>query len=124
VTVAMVVDDNDANRKLARDLLSAGGFQTLEAASGAEAIALTLARAPDIVLMDLRLPDMDGMEAARRLKGDMRTVRIPVVALSALPLEGNDDWLEAAGFAGWLEKPIHVGTFVEQVRGYCPEPGT
>jgi CheY-like chemotaxis protein len=118
----MIVDDNDANRKLARDLLSAGGFQTLEAASGAEAIALTLARAPDIVLMDLRLPDMDGMEAARRLKGDMRTARIPVVALSALPLEGNDDWLEAAGFAGWLEKPIHVGTFAEQVRGYCPEP--
>ena len=124
MTIAMIVDDNDANRKLARDLLSAGGFQTLEAASGAEAIALTLARAPDIVLMDLRLPDMNGMEAARMLKGDMRTARIPVVALSALPLEGNDDWLEAAGFAGWLEKPIHVGTFAEQVRGYCPEPGT
>ena len=69
--------------------------------------------------MDLRLPDMDGAEAARTLGEDERTARIPVVALSAMPLEGSGDWLEAAGFAGWLEKPIRVGTFPEQVRVYC-----
>jgi len=69
--------------------------------------------------MDLRLPDMDGTEAARTLGGNERTARIPVVALSALRLEGSGDWLEEAGFAGWLEKPISVGTFPDEVRRYC-----
>ena len=74
---------------------------------------------PDVILMDLRLPDMDGVDATRTLAAHERTVRIPVVAMSASPLEGSEDWLEEAGFAGWLEKPIHVSTFPEQVRRYC-----
>ncbi len=119
--VALIVDDSEANRKLARDLLSGAGFRTLESATGADAITLASEHMPHVVLMDLRLPDMDGTEAARRLGDDERTAAIPVVALSALSLEGNDDWLQAAGFAGWLEKPIHVATFAEQVRRYCPE---
>jgi two-component system cell cycle response regulator DivK len=69
--------------------------------------------------MDLRLPDMDGTEAAQRLRDENRTAPIPVIALSSLPLEGGDDWLQAAGFAGWLEKPISVGEFPDQVRRYC-----
>jgi two-component system cell cycle response regulator DivK len=69
--------------------------------------------------MDLRLPDMDGVDAMRTLMQHERTARIPVVAMSASPLEGRGDWLEEAGFAGWLEKPIHVGTFPEQVRRFC-----
>ena len=68
--------------------------------------------------MDLRLPDMDGVEATRDLAAHERTARIPVVAMSASQLEGREDWLEEAGFAGWLEKPIHVSTFPEQVRRY------
>lgn len=119
--VALIVDDNDGNRKLARDLLSAAGFRTLEAATGADAIALASEHAPNVVLLDLRLPDIDGAEVARRLGDDERTAAIPVVALSALSLEGNDDWLQAAGFAGWLEKPIRVATFAEQVRKYCSD---
>ena len=74
-----------------------------------------------VVLMDLRLPDIDGADAARRLGNDERTAAIPVVALSALSLEGNEDWLRAAGFAGWIEKPIRVATFAEQVREYCSD---
>ena len=74
-----------------------------------------------MILMDLRLPDMDGVEATRNLAAHERTARIPVVAMSASQLEGSEDWLEEAGFAGWLEKPIHVSTFPEQVRGYCAE---
>ena len=119
--VVLIVDDNDGNRKLARDLLGEAGFRTLEASTGADAIALASEHAPDVVLMDLRLPDIDGAEAARRLGDDKRTAAIPVVALSALSLEGNDDWLQATGFAGWLEKPIQVATFAEQVRSYCSE---
>jgi two-component system cell cycle response regulator DivK len=119
VPLVLIVDDNDGNRKLARDVLSGAGLRTLEAATGGEAIALASEHLPDVVLMDLRLPDIDGAEAARRLGDDERTAGIPVVALSALSLEGNDEWLRAAGFAGSIEKPIHVASFAEQVRRYC-----
>ena len=119
--LVLIVDDNDGNRKLARDVLTGAGFGTLEAATGEDAIALAFEHVPDVVLMDIRLPDIDGTDAARRLRDDERTAAIPIVALSALSLEGNDDWLREAGFAGWLEKPIHVATFAEQVRRYCSE---
>ena len=117
--VALIIDDSDANRKLARVVLRADGFETVEAATGAEGIALAIEHAPDVILMDLRLPDMDGAEATRCLIENERTSRIPVVAMSVMPLEGSGEWLEAAGFAGWLAKPIRVGTFPEQVRWYC-----
>jgi two-component system cell cycle response regulator DivK len=115
--LVLIVDDNGKNRKLARDLLRAAGFRTLEAESGAEGIALAAEHVPDVILMDLRLPDMDGIDAARRLGDGARTARIPVVALSALPFESGD-WFLAAGFAGYLEKPIRVGEFAGQVRHY------
>jgi two-component system, cell cycle response regulator DivK len=74
-------------------------------------------------LMDLRLPDVDGVEAAQRLRSELTTRSIPVVALSSLPLEGGGEWLQAAGFVGWLEKPIRVRDFPDQVRRYCAERG-
>jgi two-component system cell cycle response regulator DivK len=119
VTSVLVVDDNDANRKLAIDVLGAAGFRTFGAATATQAIDLARQHVPDVVLMDLGLPDMDGAEATRRLAADERTASIPVVALSATPLEGREDWLEQVGFAGSLGKPIHVSTFPEQVRRYC-----
>jgi len=121
VPVVLIVDDNEKNRKLAASLLSAAGFRTIEAATATVALALAAERVPDVILMDLRLPDMEGTEATRRLADAERTARIPVVAWSAMRLEGSGDWLEAAGFAGWLEKPIRVDTFADQVRGYCAE---
>jgi two-component system cell cycle response regulator DivK len=123
VPLVLIVDDNEKNRKLARDVLRVAGFETLEAASGAEGIALAAEGLPDMILMDLRLPDMDGTEAARRLRDEAQTASIPVVALSSLPLEGGDDWLERSGFAGWLEKPIRVSEFPDQVRRYCADAG-
>jgi two-component system cell cycle response regulator DivK len=121
--LVLIVDDNEANLKLARDVLRAAGFGTVEAANGAEAIALAVEHLPDVILMDLRLPDMDGTDAARRLGDEIRTGSIPIVALSSLPLGAGDAWLQAAGFAGWLEKPISVREFPEQVRGYCVDAG-
>jgi two-component system, cell cycle response regulator DivK len=117
--VVLIVDDNEKNLKLARDVLRAAGFRTLEAATGADGIALAEAKLPDLVLLDLRLPDMDGTEVARELRDRARTQGIPVVALSALQLTAHGDELRAAGFAGYLEKPISVAEFPNQVRGYC-----
>jgi two-component system cell cycle response regulator DivK len=121
VPLVLIVDDNEKNRKLAAAVLSAAGFETLEAGTGSEGLGLAAERVPDVILMDLRLPDMDGAEAARTLRADDSTARIPVVAMSALPLEGRGDWLGAAGFAGSLEKPIHVGTFPDEVRRFCED---
>jgi two-component system cell cycle response regulator DivK len=117
--LVLIVDDDDRNLKLARDVLLAAGFRTLVAANGAEAVALGAEHLPDVILMDLRLPDMDGAEAARILADGTRTAAIPVVALSAVAFEGDTAWLTHAGFAGYLEKPIDVESFPHQVRRFC-----
>jgi two-component system cell cycle response regulator DivK len=118
--LVLIVDDNDKNMRLARDVLRVAGFRTLDAASGGEGVALAAEHLPDVILMDIRLPDMDGTEAARRLKGDARTARIPIVALTSLAMKGDREWFLAAGFDGYLEKPISVRDFPAQVRSYCP----
>ena len=117
--LVLIVDDNQKNLKLARDVLRAAGFRTLEADRGAEGVALAAEHLPDVILMDLRLPDMDGADAARKLANGLRTSAIPVVALSALALEGGVAWLLTNGFAGHLEKPIDIQEFPHQVRQYC-----
>jgi len=115
----LIVDDDDRNRKLARDLLRNAGFDTLESASGSEALTLAVAHAPDVILMDLRLGEADGAAVARNLRAEPRTAAIPILAVSALPLEGSADWLEAAGFAGWIQKPINVDRFPDEVRRHA-----
>jgi two-component system cell cycle response regulator DivK len=115
--LVLIVDDNERNLKLARDVLRAAGFRTLEAANGREAITVALAQLPDVVLLDLRLPDMDGTDVARELAAEPRTGGIPLVALTAL--EPEAELLRAAGFTDHLRKPIDILTFPEQVRGYC-----
>ena len=122
--LVLIVDDNEKNRRLVGDLLRAAGFRTLDAGNAAEGIALATAHLPDVILMDLQLPDMDGTDAARSLADATRTARIPVVALSAHRLEDNDDRLLVAGFAGFLQKPIDVGSFAEQVRRLCEDRST
>jgi two-component system cell cycle response regulator DivK len=122
--LVLIVDDNEKNLKLARDVLRAAGFRILEAASGSEAIAIAAEHLPDVILMDLRLPDMDGTDAARKLGDTARTARIPVVVLSSSPHGGDGDWFLAAGFAGYLEKPFSVREFPDEVRRYCASPPT
>lgn len=117
--LVLIVDDSERNRKLARDVLAAAGFATLEAAGGAEAIALAAEHSPDIILLDLRLPDLDGTDVVRRLRGHAGTAGIPVVAVSALRSEPDDDWFLAAGFDGYLAKPIDVDALPDQVRRFC-----
>lgn len=122
--LVLIVDDNDRNRKLARDVLRMAGIRTLEAATAAEGIAIASEHLPDVILMDLRLPDLDGTEAARLIRADSRTARIPVVAMTALRLDARDDWLLEAGFAGYIVKPIDIDELPDVVRGFCaPGPG-
>jgi two-component system cell cycle response regulator DivK len=117
--LVLIVDDSARNRKLASDVLRAAGFRTLEAVTGAEGIALASEHLPDVILMDLRLPDLDGTEAAGMLRADPRTSGIPVVAVTALRLDSGDAWLFDAGFAGYIVKPIDIDAFPDVVRGYC-----
>ena len=116
--LVLIVDDSTTNRKLARDVLQFAGFRTLEAGSAAEAIALASEHLPDVILMDLRLPDRDGIEAARNLRSDPRTSGIPVVALTALPVDAHDEWLLDAGFAGAIVKPFDTDDFPGLVRAF------
>ena len=118
--LVLVVDDDERNLRLARDVLRAaacarwkrrrprGDRDRDRGAAGRDSA-------------DLRLLDLDGVDAARELRGDPRTAEIPVVALSALQARGDEERLLAAGFAGYLEKPIDVGDFPGQVRGYCTD---
>ena len=119
--LVLIVDDNEKNRRLAREVLTVAGFRTIEAATGAEAITLAMEHVPDVVLMDLQLPDMNGTDALRELERNESTARVPVVALSATPLAGTGGWLEEVGFAGSIEKPIRIATFPDEVRRYCAE---
>jgi len=117
--VALVVDDNDKNLKLARDVLRHAGLRTLEASTGRAAVTLAVEQLPDVILMDIRLPDMDGTMAVRELKNDARTAAIPVVALTSFAMKGDRERFIAAGFDGYIEKPISVRDFPGEVRAYC-----
>ena len=117
--LVLIVDDSARNRKLAGDVLRLAEFRTLEAGTAAAGIALAYEHLPDVILMDLRLPDLDGAEAAGRLRAEPRTSHIPVVAVSALALEAGDQWVLEAGFAGYVVKPIDIDELPTVVRRFC-----
>jgi len=117
--LVLIVDDNERNVKLARDVLKFAGFRTLEARSGGEGVSLAAEHLPDVILMDIRLPDIDGTTAVRKLRSDSRTARIPVVAVTSFAMKGDRERFLADGFDGYLEKPISVREFPDQVRSYC-----
>jgi CheY-like chemotaxis protein len=115
----LVVEDNEKNMKLFRDVLVATGYRTLEATTGGEALDLATRRAPDLVLMDIRLPDMDGVETLRRLRADRRTASIPVLALTAQAMDGDQERFLGAGFDGYLPKPVDIVQLVGAVKRCC-----
>jgi two-component system cell cycle response regulator DivK len=117
--LVLIVEDNAKNLKLARDVLRFKGFRTIEAATGAAAIALALEARPDVILMDIQLPDMDGGEALLELRANDRTATIPVVALTAFAMREDRNRLLEAGFDGYISKPINVREFPLTVLRYC-----
>jgi two-component system cell cycle response regulator DivK len=118
----LLVEDNDRNMKLFRDVLLASGYRTLEATTGTSALDAVLEHRPDLVLMDIELPDIDGIETLDRLRADDRTALIPVLALTAQAMEGDRERFLAAGFDGYLSKPVNIRDLVAIVASYCPSP--
>jgi two-component system, cell cycle response regulator DivK len=114
----LVVEDNEKNMKLFRDVLRAAGYDTLEATTGEGAVTVAADNAPDLVLMDIQLPDIDGIEALGRLRADARTAAVPVLALTAQAMEGDRERFLAAGFDGYLSKPVNVPDLVASVERY------
>jgi two-component system cell cycle response regulator DivK len=107
--------------KLVRDILQFKGYRTLEADTAAAAIALATAHQPRLVLMDIQLPDMDGVAALARLRAEPATTAIPVVALTAFAMKEDEARFLGAGFDGYLVKPINVREFPGQVERYCEQ---
>ncbi len=115
----LIVEDNDKNLKLVRDLLQVKGYRTLEAGTAEEGLALATTHLPQLILMDIQLPGMDGVTAVGHLKAEPRTAAIPVVALTAFAMKDDRERFLEAGFDDYLIKPIDVREFPEQVRRYC-----
>ena len=115
----LIVEDNDKNLKLVRDLLQVKGYRTLEAGTAEEGLALATTHLPQLILMDIQLPGMDGVTAVGHLKAEPRTAAIPVVALTAFAMKDDRERFLNAGFDDYLIKPIDVREFPEQVRRYC-----
>jgi two-component system cell cycle response regulator DivK len=115
----LVVEDNPKNMALLRDVLRATGYRTLEASTGGQALMLAAEHGPDLVLMDIRLPDMSGVEALSLLRMDERSAHIPVLAVTAQAMRGDRARFVEAGFDGYLSKPVNIDELLANVARRC-----
>ena len=116
MSVILIVEDNEKNMKLVRDVLQVKGYRTLEAGSAEDGIALARAEKPDLVLMDIQLPGMNGIEALAVLRADPATAAIPVIAVTASVMQQDRNLITQAGFDAYIGKPINLKEFLEAVR--------
>ena len=116
--LVLIVEDNEKNMKLARDLLQFHGFTTIEANNAEDGVTLARTKLPQLVLMDIQLPGMDGVTALAQLRSDTTTSRIPVVAMTASVMKEDRERFDSAGFDGFITKPIDVRAFPQQVRDH------
>ncbi|MDQ2962386.1 MAG: response regulator [Pseudomonadota bacterium] len=116
MTLVLIVEDNEKNLKLVRDVLQVKGFATIEAGSAEDGIKLAAERKPDLILMDIQLPGMSGIEALKVLRAESATATIPVVAVTASVMQQDRKLITEAGFNGYVGKPISMKEFLEAVR--------
>ena len=116
MSLILIIEDNEKNMKLARDVLQARGYQTLEAVTGEDGVRLAKERRPDLVLMDIQLPGINGIDALRQLRADPATARVPIVAFTASVTPTDRTQITQAGFDGFLSKPINLKEFLETVQ--------
>ncbi|MCP4330086.1 MAG: response regulator [Alphaproteobacteria bacterium] len=114
----LIVEDNELNMKLFNDLLEVHGYATLQSREGEDALRQAHAHLPDLIIMDIQLPEVSGLEVARRLKEDERLRDIPVVAVTAFAMKGDEERIRAGGCEAYLAKPITVNAFIDTVRRY------
>lgn len=117
-TRVLVVEDNERNLKLVRDVLQYAGYEIIEASTGKEGVELAQSLTPDVILMDLQLPDIDGMEALRRIRKSPATADVPVIAVTAFAMRNDRARAFDAGFDGYLEKPLSVRELPAQVQQF------
>jgi two-component system cell cycle response regulator DivK len=115
----LVVEDNETSMKLFRDVLTATGYRTLEATTGREAVEVATEHVPDLVLMDIQLPDVDGVEALTRLRAKAETASIPVLAVTAQAMYGDRERFLEVGFDDYVSKPVNVVQLLALVRQHC-----
>jgi two-component system cell cycle response regulator DivK len=116
MSLILIVEDNEKNLKLVRDVLQVKGFSTLEAGTAEDGIALARERTPDLILMDIHLPGMSGIEALRVLRADAATAAIPVIAVTASVMQQDRKQITEAGFDAYVGKPINLKEFLDAVR--------
>jgi two-component system cell cycle response regulator DivK len=116
MSVVLIVEDNEKNLKLVRDILQVKGYETVEATTGEDGVRLANERPPDLVLMDIQLPGMNGIEALRVLRGNPATAKIPVIAVTASVMQQDRKLITDAGFDAYVGKPINLKEFLEAVR--------
>ena len=116
MSLILIVEDNEKNLKLVRDVLQVKGFSTIEAGSAEDGIKLAAERKPDLILMDIQLPGMNGIDALKALRADQATASIPIVAVTASVMQQDRTLIMAAGFDGYIGKPINIKEFLDAVR--------
>ena len=121
MSLILIVEDNDKNMKLARDVLQNKGYQTLEAVTGEDGVQLAKQHVPDLVLMDIQLPGINGIEAFKQIRADAKTAKVPVVALTASVTPTDRSAISAAGFDAFVSKPINLKEFLETVKRLVDE---
>ncbi|NDC55638.1 MAG: response regulator [Alphaproteobacteria bacterium] len=114
----MIVEDNELNMKLFRDILSAHGYQTIELRDGLDALKVARTHRPDLIIMDIQLPEVSGLEVTRWLKNDPDVAGIPVIAVTAFAMKGDEEKILAGGCDGYLAKPISVNQFLSTVQQF------
>jgi two-component system cell cycle response regulator DivK len=116
MSVILIVEDNEKNMKLVRDVLQAKGYTTIEAVTGEEGVRLATERKPDLILMDIQLPGINGIDALRLLRANPDTAAIPAIAVTASVMQQDRKHITEAGFDGYLGKPLNLKEFLEAVR--------
>jgi len=117
----LIVEDNELNMKLFHDLLDAHGYKTLQTRNGMEALALAREHRPDLILMDIQLPEVSGLEVTRWLKEDVELRHIPIIAITAFAMKGDEEKIRQGGCEAYLSKPISIGKFLETVNAFLGE---
>jgi two-component system cell cycle response regulator DivK len=119
--MVMIVEDNELNMKLFHDLLDAHGYRTLQTRSGLDALELARKQRPNLILMDIQLPEVSGLEVTKWLKDDQELRDIPVIAVTAFAMKGDEERIKQGGCEAYISKPISIGTFLETVRRFLGE---